>query len=269
MSHRTAPVEMREAFALGEELTRKLLAEIHAEGVLEEALILDTCNRIELHCVVRGETDVQGYFFDHIGRLKGNSADVDASTVYRYDGLDAVRHLFRVSASLDSQIVGEHQILGQVKNAYRLATHERTAGYLLNKILQIPGASAPYAAGKRRIEQVRYSWEGLTEETGVHSEELGQRAADFGVHYWTSHHPFIVPEPCTIEPTESYTKDELDEFAAILAQLAEEARSSPELVKSAPHNSTIHTLDHEPLDDPAQWAVTWRAYLRKAGESSQ
>jgi glycine dehydrogenase subunit 2 len=135
--------------------------------------------------------------------------------------------------------------------------------YLLKKVLEIPGASAPYARGKRRIEQVRYSWEELTRETGVHSEEIGLRAADFGVHYWTSHHPFIVPEPCTLEPTESYSKDELDEYAAILAHVANEARTNPEMVKTAPHNSTIHTIDHTPLDDPSQWAMTWRAYLRK------
>ena len=141
--------------------------------------------------------------------------------------------------------------------------------YLLKKVLEIPGTSAPYARGKRRIEQVRYSWQRLTEETGVHSEELGLRAADFGVHYWTSHHPFIVPEPCTLEPTESYSREELDEYAAILAHVAEEARSNPELVKTAPHNSTIHTIDHAPLDDPNQWAMTWRAYKRKVQEQAE
>ncbi len=137
--------------------------------------------------------------------------------------------------------------------------------YLLNRMLEIPGLSAPYAEGKRRIEQVRYSWETLTEETGVHSEELGIRAADFGVHYWTSHHPFVVPEPCTLEPTESLSKDELDEYVAIVSHVTGEARTDPELVKTAPHNSTIHTIDHSPLDDRSQWAMTWRAYRRKAG----
>jgi glycine dehydrogenase subunit 2 len=139
--------------------------------------------------------------------------------------------------------------------------------YLLNKMLQIQGVSAPYAKGKRRIEQVRYSWQELAEETGVHSEEIGVRAADFGIHYWTSHHPFVVPEPCTLEPTESYSKQELDEYADILAHVAQEARSEPDLVKAAPHNSTIHTIDHAPLDDPERWAITWRAYLRKVGEA--
>lgn len=140
--------------------------------------------------------------------------------------------------------------------------------YLLKKMLEIRGVSAPYARGKRRIEQVRYSWEELSRETGVHSEEIGLRAADFGVHYWTSHHPFVVPEPCTLEPTESYSKDELDEYVAILAHVAEEARTDPDLVKTAPHNSTIHTIDHSPLDDPAQWAMTWRAYRRKVRNSA-
>jgi glycine dehydrogenase subunit 2 len=135
--------------------------------------------------------------------------------------------------------------------------------YLLKKMLEIPGVSAPYAKGKRRIEQVRYSWEELTAETGVQSEEIGLRAADFGVHYWTSHHPFIVPQPCTLEPTESYSKDELDEYAAILAHVADEAHANAELVKTAPHNSTIHLINHRPLDDPSQWAMTWRTYLKK------
>jgi glycine dehydrogenase subunit 2 len=137
--------------------------------------------------------------------------------------------------------------------------------YLLDRVRAIPGASAPYARGKRRIEQVRYSWQELAEETGVHSEEIGLRAADFGVHYWTSHHPFVVPEPCTLEPTESYSKQELDEYADILAHVAEEARHDPDQVKTAPHNSTVHTVDPGPLDDPARWAMTWRAYRRKTG----
>ena len=136
--------------------------------------------------------------------------------------------------------------------------------YLMSKVLEIQGASAPYAKGKRRIEQVRYSWQKLAEETGVHSEEIGLRVADFGTHYWTSHHPFVVPEPMTLEPTESYSKADLDEYVDILEHIAEEAYSKPELIKTAPHNSTVHKTDHEVFDDPETWAVTWRAYLRKS-----
>lgn len=137
--------------------------------------------------------------------------------------------------------------------------------YLLRKVQQIDGASISYPQTKRRIEQVRYSWETLACETGVHSEDIGLRGADFGIHYWTSHHPYVIPEPCTLEPTESYSKAELDEYVSILEHVAHEARTDPELVKTAPHNSTVHRADHGPLDDPTQWAMTWRAYLRKTG----
>jgi glycine dehydrogenase subunit 2 len=137
--------------------------------------------------------------------------------------------------------------------------------YLLKKVLEIRGVSAPYARGKRRIEQVRYSWEGLTRETGIHSEQIETRVADFGMHYWTSHHPYVVPEPMTLEPTESYSRADLDEYCAMLRQISDEAYNDPEVIKTAPHNSTVHQTHHESFDDPEQWAVTWRAYLRKTG----
>lgn len=139
--------------------------------------------------------------------------------------------------------------------------------YLLTRLSEIRGLSAPYAPGKRRIEQVRYSWEELGRDTGLSTTQIGTRAADFGVHYWSSHHPWIVPEPVTIEPTESYTKADLDEYAAILAQAAHEAYTEPEIVRTAPHHSAIHTIDESVLDDPDRWAMTWRAYLRKARHS--
>src|SRR3972149_1575453 len=87
--------------------------------------------------------------------------------------------------------------------------------YLLHKVRAIPGADAPYARGKRRIEQVRYSWEALCEETGVTTAGLGTRAADFGVPHWTRRPPSIVPEPLTLGPPESYSREDLDEYAAI------------------------------------------------------
>ena len=135
--------------------------------------------------------------------------------------------------------------------------------YLLKRMREISGVTAPYAAGRHRIEQVRYSWEELCAETGVRSEDIGLRAADFGVHYWTSHHPFVVPEPCTLEPTESFSKTDIDEYAAIMQHVAKEAREDPTTLLTAPHNSTVHRVDPASLDDPSQWAITWRAFLKK------
>jgi len=136
--------------------------------------------------------------------------------------------------------------------------------YLLSQVLNIRGVSAPYAKGKRRIEQVRYSWEQLTGDTGVHTDEIGQRIVDYGMHYWTSHHPFVVPEPMTLEPTESYSKADIDEYVATLKHISEEAYTAPEIIHTAPHNSTVHQTEHECLDNPDEWAVTWRAYKRKS-----
>ncbi len=148
-----------------------------------------------------------------------------------------------------------------IKEAARVAVLNNN--YIFRKILAIRGASAPYAEGEHRVEQVRYSWQKLKEETGVTTTDVQNRMFDFGVHYWTSHEPWIVPEPFTIEPTESYSKQELDEFIAITEQIVKEAYENPEIVKTAPHKSTIHTVDHSYFDDPEKWAITWRSYQKK------
>lgn len=135
--------------------------------------------------------------------------------------------------------------------------------YLISKVLELDGVSLPYAQGHRRIEQARYSWADLTERTGISSGEIGRRLADFGLHYWTSHHPYVVPEPVTLEPTESYSQRELDEYVAALRHVAAEALNDPELLRSAPHRSSIGQIDHDSMNDPDTWVPSWRAYRRK------
>jgi glycine dehydrogenase subunit 2 len=138
--------------------------------------------------------------------------------------------------------------------------------YLARKVAEIPGFEISYADGNpdRRLEQVRYSLARLAEDTGVSTVEVAARTADFGVaQYFPSHEPWIVPEPMTLEPSETYSRADLDTYAEILAQISREAYADPELVRSAPHRSTIHRIDPAPLDDPERWALTWRAYRRK------
>jgi glycine dehydrogenase subunit 2 len=149
-----------------------------------------------------------------------------------------------------------------LKEAARVAVLNNN--YVLKKVKELRGAEAPYAEGRHRIEQVRYSWQKLKEETGVTTEDVICRMVDFGFHLWTSHHPFVVPEPFTIEPTESYSKDELDEYIAGLEKVVEEAYTDPDKVKNAPYNSVVHKIDQSTLDDPEKWAITWRAYLKKS-----
>lgn len=140
--------------------------------------------------------------------------------------------------------------------------------YILKKIKELKGSSVSFPKTERRIEQVRYSWEKLTKETGVTTEDVTNRMADFGFHLWSSHHPWIVPEPFTIEPTESYSKNELDEYMAGLEKIVEEAYKNPEKVKNSPYSSVVHKIDHSTLDDPKKWAITWRMYLKKHRKKS-
>ncbi|MBI4472107.1 MAG: hypothetical protein HY646_05525 [Acidobacteria bacterium] len=135
--------------------------------------------------------------------------------------------------------------------------------YIAKRVAQIRGAAISYleANPEPRLEQIRYSWERLAEETGVSTEDIRARIIDFGVQtYWPSHHPYTVREPFSIEPTESVSKDDLDEFAEVLRHVAEEAYSDPQLVKSAPHRSTTAKPRSDAFADPP---ITWRGYLRR------
>jgi len=140
--------------------------------------------------------------------------------------------------------------------------------YLTKLLLAIPGVTKPYAEGKIRLDQVRFSWEELKKATGVGTLDVARRMVDYGIqNYFPSHEPWIVPEPFTPEPCETYSKEDIDYWAAVLRQVSKEAHSDPEMVKMAPHNATIHKTDATALDDPKRWAMTWRAYLRKRGKS--
>ncbi len=140
------------------------------------------------------------------------------------------------------------------------------SNYMEKKLREIRGVSVWYAEGKTRLEQVRYSWEKLKEETGVGTDDVMRRMGDFGLqHYWTSHHPWIVPEPFTLEPCESYSKDDIDEYVAVLQKISDEAYSDPDLVKNAPYNLPVHKVPAPSIDEPERIAVTWRQYLKKKG----
>jgi glycine dehydrogenase subunit 2 len=92
----------------------------------------------------------------------------------------------------------------------------------------------------RRVDVVRYSLESLKEETGIGTEEVRNRIADYGLPgHWMSHHPVTTPEPFTLEPTESFNRRELDEVAGIYERVVEEARTDPETVRTAPHRGPV------------------------------
>lgn len=135
--------------------------------------------------------------------------------------------------------------------------------YLMHELVKVAGVTAPLAPHGHRLEQVRFSLQGLAERTGVSSADLAVRMADFGFHYWTSHHPYVVPEPATFEPTESYTRAELDQFVDAFRTVAEEASSSPETVLTAPHRVAITRIADDVMNEPDTWAPSMRAYRAK------
>jgi glycine dehydrogenase subunit 2 len=140
--------------------------------------------------------------------------------------------------------------------------------YLTKMLEQIKGTKRYYAPGEYRLEQERWSWEKLTEDTGVGTMDIQRRIVDYGFQsFFMSHHPWIVPEPFTPEFCESYSVDDMEYWCAVLQKISDEAYSDPELVKSSPHCAPIHLVKYEDLDNPDKWAITWRAYLKKKGKT--
>ncbi len=131
LSHRTAPVEVRERLAVAAERLEDELREISARGSFDEALLISTCNRVELYATSANPAEAVRSARHTLGSRLPDDASEDV--LYTERGVAVVRHAFRVASSLDSMVVGEPQILGQVKEAYDAARSAGTAGPLLGR----------------------------------------------------------------------------------------------------------------------------------------
>ncbi|MBI3291265.1 MAG: glutamyl-tRNA reductase [Elusimicrobia bacterium] len=135
ISHKTAPVELRERLAVSERTSGELLAQLRRMASVAEGVILSTCNRVELYVVTPGDgagTEALLEVFRHRAEL----TTPVLPHVYRWEDGEAIRHLFRVAAGLDSMVVGEHEILAQVKQAYHAALAAGHTGKLSNVLFQ-------------------------------------------------------------------------------------------------------------------------------------
>jgi len=137
LNHRTAPVEVRERVSFTAEQTQRATEELRARGILEETLVLSTCNRSEVYGVPpessHGCAPGLSSFLSEFHAVK---LDVLNGSLYHHYDRDAVEHLFRVSAGLDSMLLGEAEILGQVREAYRFAHEHGATGPVLNRMFQ-------------------------------------------------------------------------------------------------------------------------------------
>src|SRR5260370_8031924 len=139
LNHQTASVDLRERVAFTPEQAREAAEQLRSRGILEESLVLSTCNRSELYGVPReGALDSAGAVELFVASFHQLSLTELNGSLYRHRDSHAVRHLFRVSAGLDSMLLGEAENLGQVKNAYQIALDPRETRPLPPRPFQSP-----------------------------------------------------------------------------------------------------------------------------------
>src|SRR6266705_579390 len=132
ISHKTAPVELREQLGVKQSEIVDLAFALKSFGHLGEIVLLSTCNRVEIYGTTRQAT---GHIKALLQLLCAEPRDLDPH-IYLYEGAAAVRHLLRVAAGLDSMVLGETEITGQIKSAYETAREAGLTGRVLNRLFQ-------------------------------------------------------------------------------------------------------------------------------------
>ena len=135
MNHETATVELRESLASEYKNNSRTLASIREIDLIEEGLFISTCNRVEALFTTVNALEAKKLIISLMSRLGNIPENSFSSNLYTYEDMDAVRHIFRVACSLDSMVVGEPQILGQIKEAYAQSVKGKTSGVILNRLM--------------------------------------------------------------------------------------------------------------------------------------
>lgn len=132
LNHKTAPIDLRERFALHSAANNTLLNRLNALTAVHEVVVLSTCNRTEIYC----ETDAPREVFQHLASEVQCTVEELSPFIYFYQDSEAIRHLLRVASGLDSMMLGEPQILGQLKQAYQSACEQQTVKTNLHQVFQ-------------------------------------------------------------------------------------------------------------------------------------
>jgi glutamyl-tRNA reductase len=135
MNHETAPVQIREKFALERHNIDEAMNSIRGINEIKESIIISTCNRVEIFFTTDNEESARESIIEFFSHLSGMQKEELEEILYIHNGKGAIRHIFRVGASLDSMVVGEPQILGQVKEAYRMAVENKLSSVILNRLM--------------------------------------------------------------------------------------------------------------------------------------
>ncbi|MBW1859690.1 MAG: glutamyl-tRNA reductase, partial [Deltaproteobacteria bacterium] len=135
LNHKTAPVEVRECLAFAAEDNAQVLERMRQEPYVDEVVLFSTCNRVEFLLATQDVSKAAETIKDFLAEFKKTPRDTFEHALYVYEGDEAIRHIFRVASSLDSMVVGEPQILGQIKESYYEAANHRTCGVVLNRLM--------------------------------------------------------------------------------------------------------------------------------------
>lgn len=135
LNHQTAPVELRECLAREADSAESVLTDIREYDSISEGLFLSTCNRIEILFTTENFQEARQKIIQTLCRIGNLPRERLLPSLYSHEEEAAVRHVFRVASGLDSMALGEPQILGQIKEAYRLALGEKTCGVIINRLM--------------------------------------------------------------------------------------------------------------------------------------
>ncbi len=135
LNHNTAPIALRECFAFSDSEIYEAIKILHSLEHIEEVILISTCNRMEILMTTSNIKQAVNSTKNFLENFKNISSDKFTNFLYIHKNELAIKHIFRVASSLDSMIVGEPQILGQLKNAFKTATIQKTAGVILNRLL--------------------------------------------------------------------------------------------------------------------------------------
>ena len=151
LNHRTAPVELRERVAFGERELPAALDVLQREVGVAECAILSTCNRVELYTVIPRQDGHEARLREFLVNFHGLGSDLLGERLYWHLAPDSVRHLLRVAAGMDSMVVGESEILGQVRDAYAQAVAGRSVGPVFHRLFQTALRTGKEVRAKTRI----------------------------------------------------------------------------------------------------------------------
>lgn len=183
ISHHTAPVALRERLALPRRRADQLLTDLAQRFDQAELAVLSTCNRTELYVArpLHGHPRIEE-LVDELCTMAGASADELMPVIYHYDNERAIRHLFKVTAGLDSMVVGENQIVSQVKEAYDAAQRAETAGRAIHRVFQLALATSKRVRNATGVGEGRVSVAGVAVEFAGHLFETlcGKRVLAVG-----------------------------------------------------------------------------------------